>query len=167
MEPLKTILFDGEDASLFRDFHCGESLPAKLAEEWIKGPAALRSLQRGNQIIAYLNATDKVVGFGAIGRTHLLLPQLVGQRTEIAFIAMVAVAEAFQGQPQNVGITERYSGRIVQDLIERSRAFGLPLLGLYCDPANVKAVSLYAKLGFQQLPERVRHGNIVMVRPCT
>src|SRR3990172_3201822 len=139
---LIAVPYDGSHATLFAAFDCGTTLPAQLAAEWIKGPMAIRSLRRGNKIWAYFGSSDALVGFGSLGTTKWSMPPPDGEKIELAFIPMLAIALEFQGKPVGCRCRDRFSGQLLSDLISKAAALQLPLLGLFCDPANVKAMAL-------------------------
>jgi RimJ/RimL family protein N-acetyltransferase len=146
-------------AALFADFDCGSSRWAMQAAEWIKGPGAVRSLQRGNAVLTYHDANGDLVGFGSIGKTKWMID---GASVELSYLSMFAISIRFQGARAEGG--GKYSALVLQDLIDRASHHNLRLLGLHCHPDNGPAKQLYLKFGFVELESRDRHGNLLMIR---
>lgn len=156
-------IFDYSQLSRVQDFDCGQEEWEREVSDWIKseGPeGALAESSRSSRpckVWLYESDDGQIVGFGSLGETNW------GRRVEgdpnspFTVIPNFAVQSRFQGQPANVSPDERYASLIMDDLIFEASEIPnrRPLLGLFVDVRNVRAIRFYERFGFQRLTSRV------------
>ena len=136
------------------DFSCGCQPWEIEVSEWIKMPRGSGSLpgaldemesQESCQVWLYGTEGGELVGFGSLGGTKWRWPRPnKDPQVSINVIPYLGISVEFQGKP------ERYAAQILSDLraeacmhVERE-----PILGLFVDVRNQKAIRFYSKEGF-------------------
>jgi ribosomal protein S18 acetylase RimI-like enzyme len=122
--------------------------------------------QYGNAVWLYfLDALDEefFVGFSSLGVTKWPIPPPDGQRREVGFIPMLAVASRFQGKP-SCGGGKHYIETIMEHVTEQARERGYKELCLFVHADNTRAIRLYNRHGFRIVETRNDKGLLKMLR---
>lgn len=155
---LTAIPFTKGDLDAVADFDCGDEPWATYVANWIRGDGVIEALEAGTEVWLYLNAQNEIVGYGSLGNTRWLYPDPYGQqsgsqRVKLSVIPAYAVQKRFQRQPEG-GWEQHYSSEIISDLINEAIVHCSldpelePLLGLFVDERNIRAMSHYERHGF-------------------
>lgn len=158
-------------------FRCGDSAWTSEACAWIKTPpghdvkpedSALASIEAWNtRVWLYLLPGERLVGFGGVGVSKWRIPRKDSEYVSVSILPWWAIAEEFQGKPDNVNCEDRYSSLILGDLINEARSNWLEgrssnYFALCVSVENLRARSCYRKAGFQEMTFRHK-GLIKMV----
>lgn len=165
-EPLTRHVFSADDLPDVQDFYCGDEPYEKEVADWLKGPAVGGVDNAVNSIVhpdkpsrVWMYKIDgQLIGFGALAKTDWPWPGKNNDpKLPLSIIIWVGVDKKYQGQP--LGPKEgRYSAQILDDLVAEAEvdAKTHPVLGLYVDQNNKKAIRFYKEAGFSdELPQRV------------
>ncbi len=157
---LRKIPFREELVRAVQGFDCGDEDWARPLAAWIRcsDPAnedgALYCMaRRKTQVWLYASEADGFVGYGSLGKTRWNVPEGSATRQYISLIPALAIHRPFQGKPSGAGVV-KYADQILDHLrfeaTEAVKTDGrLPLLGLFVDPRNEKAIRLYRRHGFR------------------
>jgi ribosomal protein S18 acetylase RimI-like enzyme len=74
-------------------------------------------------------------------------------REAVSIVPAFAIDLRFQCEPKGLMWQERYSARIMGDLISRATSLGPRILGLFVDKRNLRAIAFYERCGFRTLPD--------------
>lgn len=134
-----------------RSFDCGDEPWEREVAAWIQGGpgGVLDDLQRGCEVWLYVTDEDGLVGLGSLAASRWQWPLPESPRVPISLIPMVGIQKRFWGKPDGPP-DERFSARILDHLIFQAMGHTerQPLLGLFVDPRNVRAIRVYEKAGF-------------------
>lgn len=91
------------------------------------------------------------MGFGSLARSKWQWPLSESPRVPISLIPMVGIQKRHWGKPDGPP-NERFSAQILDHLIFQAMQHTErhPLLELFVDPRNVRAIRVYEKAGFQR-----------------
>ena len=139
----------GEDLlPLVKGFDCGPDEWDREVAEWIQQPSgsggALDELRSSDQLRVWLHfdSATQLVGYSSLGQTNW--PQML----KLSIIPNVAVAKDHQGH----GYFREIMGHLIdaaQKEAQRPESPRLPIIVLYVDPRNTKAITIYRKYNFQ------------------
>ena len=139
-----------------RDFRCGDEAWQIEVARWIKDSSvddcAVKWMQRGTRVWLYRTAEGELVGYGSLGTTKWRMRR-DAPRQPVSIIPAFAVQSRFQGEPKQFPPDERYSYRIMADLISKAASQGPMIIGLFVDKRNARAMAFYNRIGFQSLPD--------------
>lgn len=154
---LRKIPFTESLLDAVRQFDSGSEPWELPLAEWItaapsvNGGALFEIRKRRNKLEVWLHVNDdsEIVGYSSLGESTWQWPTQDDPRIPIGVIPNVAIQRAFWGQPKND--PPRYSAQILDHLIfEAGHRVGRhPLLGLFVDPRNARAIRAYAAAGFR------------------
>ena len=155
---LESYVFTEADYDKVQGFDCGEEDYKREVSDWLKGPknlghnSALGTItdpKAPNRVWLYRNQEERLVGFGAIGRSEWRWTKGKDPWVPVSLIIWCGIHVEFQNdrcEPKEM----RYSNQIVEDLIaaaaEDSEQF--PVLGLCVAQDNSKATKLYKRFKF-------------------
>jgi hypothetical protein len=161
---LTAIPFTKDDLDAVADFHCGDDPWAEYVTNWIRGAqnGVLDAFDLGTDVWLYLDDDNNIVGFGSLGITEWSYPNpYQGQRVLLNVIPAYAVQSRFHKQPPG-DWSQHYSSEILNDLIaEASRRCVEdssldPLLGLFVDERNERAIRHYENHGFKKYAKPIK-----------
>lgn len=157
---LAKVQFTEQDFDAVQGFACGNEPWELYLAQWITNTAVqdertiVDLLRDGTKVWLYYAGQGNLVGYGSLGVTRWKYPEPFGPTTAtIGVIPAVAVSSAYQGQPLG-DWRQRYSTEILMDLITTATqnysagVFPDPALGLFVDTRNVRAKTVYTRLGF-------------------
>lgn len=155
--PLEKYPFTVDHLPAVEGFFCGSEEWERELSEWIQNPGeggALHDVRaRDCQVWLYYTERDGVIGFGSLGTTEWHWPTRKGHKRRLASLPMVAVRRDMWGKPDGPP-NRRWSSLILDDLIEE--AFALvertgcePVLGLWVDERNTRAIKFYSENDFR------------------
>jgi GNAT superfamily N-acetyltransferase len=139
-----------------QSFACGDDSWEREASDWIKAPrgsgGGIDALEHGDQVWLYVTSHGDVVGFGSLGAAEQRWPRAKDPTVPVSIIPMLGLDRRFWGQPAGPA-EERYSSRILEDLIAeaRTRLDERPILILFVHLKNRRAFRLYERAGFADL----------------
>jgi ribosomal protein S18 acetylase RimI-like enzyme len=155
---LRKIPFTEELLSVVQDFACGDETWELPLARWIKAAPSVKNGALGQmrkskgklEVWLHVNEADEVVGYSSLGQSNWEWPSANDPRVPISVIPYVAIQEQFWGQPK--ADPPRYSRQILDHLIFEAAKHveRHPLLGLFVDPRNTRAISAYKKAGFEE-----------------
>jgi len=165
---LTAIPFTKDDLDAVADFHCGDNPWAEYVAEWIKGApgGVLVALDIGTDIWLYLNDDNEIVGYGSLGTSEWNYPDPYktapgGKKVCLNMIPAFAVQSQFHGQPPGHW-SQHYSSEILNDLIAEATRRCVqdpslaPLLGLFVDERNARAIRHYENHGFKKYAKPIK-----------
>lgn len=140
-----------------QDFECGAAPWETNVANWIKdGRRALRQIERGRcRVWLYYTDDGELVGYASLGPYDWEWPHLDSPPRTTNHIPYLGVASRFHGQPADVPPEWQYSSQIIRHLIgeaireTQEHPGRVPIIGLYVEPENQRAVGFYRRLGFQ------------------
>jgi ribosomal protein S18 acetylase RimI-like enzyme len=144
-------------------FDCGQEPWELEVSNWIKAPrgggGAVDDLPR-NQVWLYATDNGDLVGFGSFGETSQKWPRSKDPPILASIIPMLGIAKEYWGQPPGPR-ESRYSTRILEDLIVEAVAHQneRPILILFVNVNNQRAIQLYQRFGFVELHKPVTDKN--------
>jgi hypothetical protein len=167
---LKKIEFTEELLPAVQDFDCGDEEWERPLADWIKaGPGdkngalgwVLGDKKKNAQVWLHVNGAGDLVGYSSLGRSAWEWPNQTDPRVPISVIPYVAIARRFWGQPKDD--PPRYSQQILDHLIFEAALWKdrQPLLGLYVDPRNQRAIAAYQRAGFLAHFRRFIEGPVI------
>src|SRR5437588_1450035 len=112
MTKLKIVKFKPEmlDDQRLQTFYCGKNPCQEFMAQWIRNRGEVTQALRGWKIFLY-EIDGKLVGYGSLNKTSMILPTEFGYGTEqekIIAIPTLAVDKQFWGQPKGAG-EEKFS----------------------------------------------------------
>lgn len=150
--------FTHDDLPEVQSFDCGEEPFAREVSNWLKGPleadSAITSInhpQRPGKVWLYRLENGTLVGFGALAKSEWRWKGKKDPKIPLTVIIWVGIDKAFRGKPD--GPREgRYSSQILDDLIAEALEDKQthPVLGLFVQTANTRAIELYRRAGFTE-----------------
>jgi ribosomal protein S18 acetylase RimI-like enzyme len=153
---LRKIPFGHELLGAIQDFDCGDEAWEKPLAHWLKAPATVKNgalyemrKRKGMlQVWLHVNGANEVVGYSSIGLSRWEWPTKDDPRVPISVIPYLAIQKRFWGQPKDD--PPRYAAQILDHLIFEACKYTdrQPLLGLFVDPRNQRAINAYRKAGF-------------------
>jgi ribosomal protein S18 acetylase RimI-like enzyme len=155
---LTRIPFAEDLLSRVQGFECGDEPWQREVSDWIKAPrgtgGAVDEVDEGTRVWLYLGEGGELVGFGSLGTAMQPWPGPDDPQLSASTIPVVGVDRKFWGQPPGPR-DERYSARVLDDLITEARARRdeRPILLLYVHVDNERASRLYERAGFVELNE--------------
>jgi hypothetical protein len=121
----------------------------------------------------YETDTGELIGYGSLGISTWTMPKPLTKdkvKIPVQIIPSLGIRTEFKHKPEGVGKSERYSARILSDLLaeakDRRNVRGYaPILGLLVHANNVEAISFYGRPehGFQKLGAPNSSGYIRMI----
>jgi ribosomal protein S18 acetylase RimI-like enzyme len=157
-EGLVKVVFTEDNWDEVQSFDCGDEPYAREVSDWLKGPAgadsaltSIRNTDRPVRIWLYRLASGSLVGFGALGKSEWRWKSKKDPKLPLTVIIWVGIGKEFRGQP--LGPREgRYSAQILDDLIAEALEDQEthPVLGLFVQADNVRAIELYRRAGFTE-----------------
>jgi len=156
---LTAVPFAPEHKGMVSGFACGNEPWAREAEAWIKGKlkrdGVYEAMKQGVRAWLFFTPNDALVGFGSLGTAKMHYPYEVPKAKLVNLIPSLAVHRDFQGGPAGAAPGERFSDQIVDFLITEARTTALlPVLLLFVDRDNARAMHVYQRAGFIHWPER-------------
>ncbi len=150
--------FTDEDWHEVQSFDCGDEPFAREVSDWLRGPAeadsAIASIHhpdRPGRVWLYRLEDGTLVGFGALGKSEWRWKGKKDPKVRLTIIIWLGIRKEFRGQPPGPR-ENRYSAQILDDLIaealEEQEAY--PVLGLFVQTANTRAIELYRRAGFTE-----------------
>jgi ribosomal protein S18 acetylase RimI-like enzyme len=165
------VVFTESELDLVADFECGDEEWEKPLAEWIKSPpatgnGALYEMARRKgklQVWLHANQAGELDGYSSLGESNWEWPTAEDRRVPINVIPYVAIHKKFWGCPK--ADPPRYAAQILDDLIAEARkqTGRQPLLGLFVDPRNTRAIRAYKKAYFEEYFRRFTEGDIEYV----
>ncbi len=152
---LRKIPFTEQLLPAVADFDCGGEPWEQPLNEWIKAKpdvkhGALYEMKRRKNLNVWLhvNQADELIGYSSLGESNWRWPLPADPRVPISVIPNVAIQRRFQGKPDE---PPRYSRQIMDHLVfeARQQKNRYPLLGLYVDPRNARAIAMYRRESFE------------------
>jgi ribosomal protein S18 acetylase RimI-like enzyme len=153
---LKKIPFAEDLLPKVQAFACGDEPWQREVSDWIKAPrgasGAVDELERGARVWLYVTEDGDLVGFGSLAATTQRWPGAKSPPVPATVIPMLGVDGKFWGQPPGP-LEDRYSARLLDDLIEEARAqrHERPILVLYVHVENLRGIRFYERAGFTEL----------------
>jgi ribosomal protein S18 acetylase RimI-like enzyme len=151
-------VFTEDDWEEVQSFDCGDEPFAREVTDWLRGPfgsdsalTAIRHPDRPCRVWLYRLEDGALVGFGALGKSEWRWKGKKDPKVPLTVIVWVGIGKEFRGQPP--GLREgRYSAQILDDLIAEALEDQEthPVLGLFVQTANVRAIELYRRAGFTE-----------------
>lgn len=150
--------FTLDDLDEVQSFDCGDEPFAREVSDWLKGPLGADSAatsighpERPGRVWLYRREDGTLVGFGALGKSEWRWKGKKDPKIPLTVIIWVGIRKEFRGKPD--GPREgRYSAQILDDLIAEALEDQEthPVLGLFVQTANIRAVELYRRAGFAE-----------------
>ena len=148
--------FSADHLSEVQGFSCGEEPWQVEVAQWIKSSSgednAVAWIEKGTQVWLYKTDDGQVVGYGSLGKSIWRWPPPNGPREVVCIIPYFGLQSRYQGEPKDGPKHERFSARIMGDLIAKARLQGVRLLGLFVHKENHRAIGFYRGVGFAELP---------------
>ncbi len=161
---LKILKFTAKmlDDPRLQGFYCGKNPCQEFMAQWIRDRDEVIQALRGWKIFIYESTDGKLVGYGSLNKTSMILPTEYGYGTEqekVIAIPTLAVDKNFWGEPKGES-EEKYSHQIMRHLIEGAKSWRQnstkgdiqPCLALAVHPLNRRARKYYLDSGFKELP---------------
>ena len=123
----------------------------RLDQSWTKGPEwrlyEMKKRKEKLQVWLHVNQMDELVAYSSLGESSWEWPLPDDPRVPVNIIPNVAIQRRFWSKPED---PPRYSSQIFDHLMFEARAHTTrqPLLGLYVDQRNIRAIKAYHKVGF-------------------
>lgn len=175
-DDFKVRLFDESCLPLVESLNCGSNEFGEAANAWIRCidnyDNALTSIRdRDTQVFLYFVPEqspvvdsglyeDDLCGFGSLGLTTRTIR---GERIPFSCIPHLGLDYRYHGRPHGVPFEDRYSSRLLGDLISRAQDLPPEELLLFVDVNNVRARKLYDAFGFEPLGKANTQGLQPMV----
>lgn len=163
MNGLQRIPFTVEMLPGVQQFDCGSESWERVVAEYLKAPdsepesAVASTLLPSShphhaRIWLYINQDGELVGFGALANGNQRYPKPKDDPIPVCILTYLALDKRFHGKPDGPS-EQRFATRILRSLIDEAKltAIERPLLILYVDEANEKAIRFYQKAGFAEL----------------
>jgi ribosomal protein S18 acetylase RimI-like enzyme len=155
---LQKIPFSEDLLKAVADFDCGDEEWERPLADWIKAApnvknGALQELRKRKgklDVWLHVNQANELVGYSSLGVSSWEWPTADDPRVPISVIPCVAIQRQFQGRPKDD--PPRYSTQILDHLIFEARKHTdrHPLLGLFVDPRNERAIRAYTAAHFEE-----------------
>jgi GNAT superfamily N-acetyltransferase len=155
---LRKLVFTEQLLDAVLEFDCGDEPWEQPLAHWIKAPANVKNgalfemrKRKGKlEVWLHVNGANEVVGYSSLGQSNWEWPTKDDPRVPINVVPNVAIQKRFWGHPIND--PPRYSTQILEHLIFEARRHSErhPLLGLFVDPRNSRAINAYKKAGFEE-----------------
>lgn len=169
---LYAVPFSPLDQARLADFSCGEEPWSRHVSEWLLGSDVIASMSRGTRVWLFETAAKEIVGFGSLGTSRWSWPPPDGNKTTIALIPMLGIAQRFQGEPPDP--EWRYSRQIMGHLIAEAKRLASvdatadapppQWLVLMVQRDNARAIRFYEQCGFEVIPGVERRNNHVVMK---
>lgn len=106
---------------------------------------------KSTRVWLYATEEDGLVGFSSLGTSKWAL-EPGSERIRLSIIPWVGIQQRFWGQPDGEG-ERRFSDQILDHLLYEARLQDAePYLGLFVDRRNVRAIRVYERAGFREVP---------------
>ena len=155
---LRKIPFTEDLREVVADFDCGDEEWEKPLADWIKAAPSVKNgalfeirKRKGKlEVWLHVNTAGELVGYSAPGSSNWEWPTRDDPRVPINVIPNVAIQRKFWGCPKQG--PPRYSTQILEHLIFEARKHNdrHPLLGLFVDPRNHRAIKAYLTAHFEE-----------------
>jgi len=163
MNGLERVQFTADLLPGVQHFDCGSEPWELIVSEYLKAPAnepdsAVASTLLPNnhphhaRVWLYINQDGELVGFGALAKGNQRYPKPKDDPIPVSVLTYLAIDKRFHGKPE-VPSEQRYATRILRSLIDEAKytAVDRPLLILFVDESNEKAIRFYQRAGFAEL----------------
>jgi ribosomal protein S18 acetylase RimI-like enzyme len=161
MPPLLEVAeFLPADLPLVANFSCGIMPWAIAMSEWIKAPTTAKfgNSKHDTSVWLYYHPDGRIVGFGSLGTTRWKISIPDGPYEEFSLIPALAIQTAFQHlPPDHLNSNPTFSHQILSDLIGKAMSQTPNFVVLFVHPQNSRAIALYHRFGFAELPGQ--HGD--------
>ncbi len=151
-------VFTESDLEEVQSFDCGNEPYQQEVANWLKGSlgadSALTSInhqERPGKVWLYRLEDGTLVGFGALGKSEWRWKGKKDPKIPLTVVIWIGLGKEFHGQPPGPR-EQRYSWQILDDLIAEALEDEEthPVLGLFVQTANVRAIELYRRAGFTE-----------------
>ncbi len=156
-DSLQKVPFSETLLGVVADFDCGDEEWERPLASWIKAApdvenGALYEMRKRKgklDVWLHVNGSGDLVGYSALGASNWEWPTREDSRVPINVIPNVAIQRRFWGCPKEG--PPRYSTQIFEHLIFEARKHTErhPLLGLFVDPRNGRAIKAYLAAHFE------------------
>jgi GNAT superfamily N-acetyltransferase len=142
--------------SKVQGFDCGQEAWEIEVSAWLKAQrgagGAVDDVENGNEVWLYATAEGDLVGFASLGPTWQRWPRAKDPPVSASIIPMLGVDKKYWGQPPGPR-EDRYSAQILDDIIAQAQKHQAdrPILILFVNELNTRAVKLYERAGFKEL----------------
>lgn len=135
--------------------------------DWIKGEEPSHDINKRQNDVYLYYSKSRLVGYGSLGTTRLADPRVPGSNGKCSVIPTFAVSIDFQKEPRGCERYDRFSHRILSDLLLRSLLHGTTLMTLFVHQKNDNARGFYQKAGFAMVGPSSQDEHDLMVYELT
>jgi hypothetical protein len=160
------------DLGLVACFYCGAEDWETDVSDWIKdasieGAAYAHEHERCSVWLYF--ADDALVGVGSVGLSDNPWTLADGRKIRVPIIPYMGVQQRFWGQPPGTVKVNRYSRRILIDLVKQGADLpGEPdTLVLAVEERNIRGQAFYQDMHFRPLSDKLRSGGKVYLKMYT
>ena len=116
--------------------------------------------RRGNKVWIYTDG-DELIGFAGIGRYKVPWPDIDSPPVPHQHVIYAGVDFRFRKKPEGPR-NQHYSWRIFDDLVAYAQSVeGMaPVMSLFVDVRNLKAIEFYREYGFEDLPRTTEENGV-------
>jgi GNAT superfamily N-acetyltransferase len=160
---LQRIPFSADLLSAVQQFDCGSEPWELVVTAYLTAPvteieSAAASVSRATDdplhadVWLYITDDGDLVGFGSLAKGNQRYPKPKNDPIPATVLIYLGADRRFHGKPDGPS-HERFAALILRDLIAEARRLceDRPLLTLYVDERNEKAIRFYKKAGFAEL----------------
>ena len=153
---LTPVAFTADLLPVVRDFDYGTEPWEKELATWMLDEC-VPAMASGTKVWLYLNQDGECVGYGSLGERLWSYPKKTSPKVPVLVIPAVAIRTEFKGEPKDdrsddPRVDGRYSSQIMRQLLLTAFQWPgeFPVVGLFVDPRNTRAIKVYKRFGFEK-----------------
>lgn len=137
-------------------FDCGNEPWEKEVSNWIKAPrgadGAIDAMDYGAEVWLYSTQGGELAAFGSLSTTLQHWPRSKDPKVLVSILPVLGLDKKFWNEPKGPR-EQRYSTQVLDDLIAEAKkhAAERPVLILYVNEKNARAIKFYLNAGFKKL----------------